>query len=73
MMTGPLKQSPITTSLLPILMTSLVIMLYASSPPGTDCSTFSFPFVELLSWPIFFKQSSDVRTCLVEDQKLAWL
>jgi hypothetical protein len=43
----PLKQSPITTSLLPILITSLATLLCAPPSSGTDYSTFSFPFTEL--------------------------
>jgi hypothetical protein len=41
--TYPVTQSPITTSLLSILITSLATLLCASSPPRIDCSTFSFP------------------------------
>jgi hypothetical protein len=39
MITGPVKQSPITTSLLPILITFLATLLCASSPPGIHCPT----------------------------------
>jgi hypothetical protein len=46
MITSPWKQSPITTSLFPILITSLATLLCTSPPRGIDYSTFSFPFVE---------------------------
>jgi hypothetical protein len=38
----PFEAIPITTSLLPILIFSLATLLYTSSPPETDCPTFSF-------------------------------